>query len=780
MRRKIAIFLVISMIFNGIMQYMTWDISAEETVITMTEFYESEETVARDKVITISSKEELKLFRTYVEEGNSTSGGTFRLTQDIYWSEYEFEYHEETDRIGIYLEEELKGTVELETLNFYADFTSQETLKYDNLPFEGESWYGIGTSSTYMRGNFDGNGHTIYGLWAVKNDTDKVCALFGNMVGEIKNLSIKSCFFYNTEQNEMATICCSSQGNIINCNVDNTFLLDKDSNVYMGGILAQAASDIVVSDCSVNVFMSSIGEGGACGGIVATSNCKIQLENNIARGIIKGTYLQNAGGILAYAHTTDNDNWLSNCENYMDIEGKFRYVGGVVGDFSLYTPIKIENCINYGNITSKGCSGAGGIAGRIMSEGNPTEIDDMVQGCVNKGNVQGYGKCGGIVGLRDDAGNLVIKNCKNEGNIKSFFSYEDEGREVFDAAGGILGGIEYVTVDFNKDYQTQVKNCVNTGDISTIYGYCGGIVGEDCAERNILILENCYNNGSTTTEKGILGSLVGAFDTGVMDYCYYLLGTTENAIGEKKSTTGTQMVENLYAVTASQILGTEAVNKIGTTGYAAVYTLCEALNQWVMYQEEEVYYGWEDTTNGPMWKLGYYIPTPTPTAKPTATPTVKPTIKPTVRPTVTPTAESGTTEIPDVALRPTLTPTISPSVEPTISPTSSVQPKIKKKKMKAPTFSVKRKKTQSGIRYVQIRIKKYKGIHVQIWVKKKNNKKFYRLILKNNNIRKMKKVFNFQYKKQKGTMVFIIRTYKKQGKKKKYSYYSKKKRIRLS
>lgn len=98
--------------------------------------------------------------------------------------------------------------------------------------------------------------------------------------------------------------------------------------------------------------------------------------------------------------------------------------------------------------------------------------------------------------------------------------------------------------------------------------------------------------------------------------------------------------------------------------------------------------------------------------------------------------------------------------------------------MRAPTFTLKKKKTKSGRRYVRIRLKKYAGKYIEIKVKKK--KKFYKLKLKNNNIKKNKKIFNFSYSSQKGTLTFKIRTYVKKGKKKVYSKESKKKRIRLS
>lgn len=99
--------------------------------------------------------------------------------------------------------------------------------------------------------------------------------------------------------------------------------------------------------------------------------------------------------------------------------------------------------------------------------------------------------------------------------------------------------------------------------------------------------------------------------------------------------------------------------------------------------------------------------------------------------------------------------------------------------MQEPTFAIQRKKSGDGSKYVRIRIKKYEGKYLEIWVRKKGNKKFYRLKIKNANIREMKKSFNFSYRKQKGTLFFRLRTYKKQKGKRVYSKYSKQKKIRL-
>ena len=76
MKKGIAICLVAVLILCSV-SGLSMKIQAEENIITMTEFYESGATSARNKVITIGTRDELNLLRSYVAEGKSTASGTF-------------------------------------------------------------------------------------------------------------------------------------------------------------------------------------------------------------------------------------------------------------------------------------------------------------------------------------------------------------------------------------------------------------------------------------------------------------------------------------------------------------------------------------------------------------------------------------------------------------------------------------------------------------------------------------------------------------------------------
>lgn len=224
------------------------------------------------------------------------------------------------------------------------------------------------------------------------------------------------------------------------------------------------------------------------------------------------------------------------------------------------------------------------------------------------------------------------------------------------------------------------------------------------------------------------------------------------------------IINDVYEITQEQLLGTETARQIAASGYADAFTLKDALNNWVQGQKSGQYCEWMDGIRGPMLvEDTSNVPTP----EPTPTPTQKPTPEPT--PVEKPTPE------PPSAVKPDQTSIPVPVQKPQ---SSKKKKKAAVKKMRAPTFTIKKKRLSSGRRYVKIQLKKYEGKYVEIKVKKK--KKYYILKLKNSKIKKNKKVFNFSYSSQRGTLTFKLRTYIKKGKKRIYSKESKKKRIRLS
>ena len=94
-----------------------------------------------------------------------------------------------------------------------------------------------------------------------------------------------------------------------------------------------------------------------------------------------------------------------------------------------------------------------------------------------------------------------------------------------------------------------------------------------------------------------------------------------------------------------------------------------------------------------------------------------------------------------------------------------------------PVYTIKKGKKE-GVRYIAIRLKKYVGNRIQIYMKKKGGK-YKKIKLKSDRIKRYKGWFKLRYNMKGKTLSFMIRTYRKKGKKKIVSYYSKEKKIRV-
>ena len=782
-KKGLAVVLVTALILCSV-GAVSWKVGAEENVITMTEFYESGATVARNKVITIESKEELKLLRTYVDEGKSTNLGTFRLIQDIYWSNFEFEWDEASKRVGIYENGEMLAATDSSSCfkNYMSD------TKVDNPFWNKEEWKFIGTETYPMLGDFDGNGFTIHGLWGYYG------SLFGVMHGEIRNLKIEN--FYS-EGDYVASLCRETYGDIRNCEIAKMFCQSDSSSRYIGGIVAIVRDGVVVEDCRADFVIvlknnhNNTWYNVTVGGIAGSTCGEVKFYNNVAKGKVEGDYFYQFGSICGVIGENGMKT-IKNCSSFVDFSGCAVYAGGIIG--SVCQPYddtfaKLKNCVNEGNLKIKEGCALGGIVGNLEGFSRYENVSLDMSECINRGELEGRGVVGGLVGMRGDP--MKIVNCTNEGDVSSDYDVFCYGETKTDpVAGGLVGGTD---TEYTGKYEnnSRIVNCANLGNVSSLYGCCGGIVGEAGVGKDPIRIYNCYSAGDVSTEEGIKGVIAGDVHAGIFQYCYYLSQSECKAVGDTSQTNGEKQMDNIYPVTEKQLKGTETEKRIGTIGYASAFSLCKALNHWVENQSGQVYYGWVQEEFGPVWKSGLYLeaptPTPSPTPRRTAMPTLKPTITPTKQPTpsptVTPTAVPViSSEAPSVAVnKPQSMSEPVPAVSPkSVASETKKTKKTKKTKYAAPVFVLKKKRTSSGKRYIQIRLKQYKGTNLEIWAKLKTTKNFTKLKIKNNNIRKMKKIFNFQYSKPKGILTFKLRTYKGKGKSRVYSYQSKEKRIRLS
>lgn len=224
--------------------------------------------------------------------------------------------------------------------------------------------------------------------------------------------------------------------------------------------------------------------------------------------------------------------------------------------------------------------------------------------------------------------------------------------------------------------------------------------------------------------------------------------------------------------------GTEDVeiynNYISDTGKKASYMsigICYKPEEAEFCGREKIFYIYSITFNpltSDTKKLVFEskMPEETPTASPESTPTPQPTETPTVSPT--PSATPQSTDISSENAASAATPAASASME-VAAPL--------KKQSKRPAISI-RKKGNRNLRYVQITVKSSVGSYFDLYMKKKG-KKFVRIRLAKNSLKKGKRVVKLAYSQKGYTLWFKVRTYDKINGEKKYRAYSGQKKIKL-
>ncbi len=185
-------------------------------------------------------------------------------------------------------------------------------------------WTPIGGVQYSFEGIFDGQNHTISGLYVDENATSIVAGFFGKSENLIKNLKLNDCYFQgdkNTDgngNNFVGAICgYNCGGDIVNCSSDSVV---KGENL-VGGITGGNYYGIV-SEC----FNMGTVTGLRSGGIAAWNTWEILNCYNM--GTVTGTGSEYTGGICGY-----NMYSLINCYSMGTVNGSERgsINGGLCG-----------------------------------------------------------------------------------------------------------------------------------------------------------------------------------------------------------------------------------------------------------------------------------------------------------------------------------------------------------------------------------------------------------------------------------------------------------------
>ena len=376
-----------------------------------------------------------------------------------------------------------------------------------NDPATLKKWTPIGNSQNPFTGTFNGDGHTISGMYVSTRDT---AGLFGLITGTIKNVTVVNADVTVTGGGGGGI--CGQCGSCIGCTY---FGAVKSYDDYAGGISGSCWNGSCIGCTSYGVVSGKGLVGGICGyggcsdctnyseitgtgakvGGICGGNEKISVINGTNYGAVNGGK-EKIGGICGYCRFTNP----TDCRNYGDVNGSSYQVGGICGEG---THCEIIGCINYGAITGS-TSAIGGICGYLSAYQN------IISDCANSGAITGSWGVGGIVGsvynsydTRYPSG--TISRCANTATVTGTNN-----------VGGICGTGDYETV-------TVISNSLNTGKI-TGESNVGGIAGN--LDKDTVI--NCYSIGNIecsvagNNAGAIVGSEGAAWGQDTVTGCYYL------------------------------------------------------------------------------------------------------------------------------------------------------------------------------------------------------------------------------------------------------------------
>ena len=294
-------------------------------------------------------------------------------------------------------------------------------LKSDGTLNEGtfKEWTPIATSASPYTGIFDGQNHTISGLYFNQENSYDV-GLFGRNNGKIANAGILDSYFYGTSK--VGGVC---------------------GNNYTG----------TISNCYNTGSVSGIGTAGGVSGYNYTgsiTNCYNTGNVSGSSGFVGGVSGYNDGGTITNCYNTGssvsgsgyvggvngrNQGTITNCYNTSSVSGKERYVGGVIGrneSNATITNCYYDSAIYTGNAIGANDGTTEKVEGKTIEQFKTGEVAYLLQ---NGQSEEIWGQTIGTDTYPVLHGPKVYKSitymgCNDSSEIASV-SYSNEKKDVF-------------------------------------------------------------------------------------------------------------------------------------------------------------------------------------------------------------------------------------------------------------------------------------------------------------------------------------------------------------
>lgn len=324
---------------------------------------------------------------------------------------------------------------QMESAGYCAVLTADIDLGYCRWPVIGA------LSSNGQRaytGTFDGQGHTVSGLYITSLGGRQKLGLFGvAQDAVIENLTVR--------------------GSIELTGVKS---YDTTTGYIIGGLLGS-------------------GEGSG----VTIRNCVSQVDISVSFVNDQMAQRTSVGGLVGRLSGSGSHE-ITDCRNesrvYTSFEPGAYYLGGFGGDGGqggivgfIDGSARLERCVNTGTVYAGRAAGVGGIVGNAGAGGVTITLNQ----CANQGAVSNdtggvllrKGGTGGIIGLAP-TGSVTVSSCYNTGAVA--------GSAI---VGGILGGEkgEYSASSLYGNKGLTLENCYNAGalQVGTATTLVGSLAG---------------------------------------------------------------------------------------------------------------------------------------------------------------------------------------------------------------------------------------------------------------------------------------------------------------
>uniref|UniRef100_UPI004028D8B7 GLUG motif-containing protein n=1 Tax=Gemmiger formicilis TaxID=745368 RepID=UPI004028D8B7 len=251
-------------------------------------------------------------------------------------------------------------------------------------------WIPIGNSiGNSYEGTFNGDGHTISGLYIDSSDTDYQ-GLFGYLgtsgdnKGTVQNLSVSGSVSGHWYVGGVVGY--NNGGNVTGCIFSGSGTVS--GGMYVGGVVGENRGSVENCYNTGAVSGPDSGSGNSVGGVVGY-NYHGTVENCYNTGTVSGSDSgsgNSVGGVVGYNHSGT----VKNCYNTGEVSGPdngtSNYVGGVVG----YNRGSVTNCYNTDSVTVTGSVSDDWYVGGVVGYNNGGSITNCYYQ-IDKGATVGIG-----------------------------------------------------------------------------------------------------------------------------------------------------------------------------------------------------------------------------------------------------------------------------------------------------------------------------------------------------------------------------------------------------